>query len=194
MLKIRSFLAIDLPAEIVEGIREIQDHLKQSGPYVKWVRPENIHLTLKFFGDIDEKAIDEISTVLDGVVSKTNAFDLEVRDVGVFPNTSRPRVVWVGTESRDRTINILQKEIDATLKTMGFEPEDRAFRPHLTMGRVKSLKDKRLLIAQMEKFKGFDMGSFRVEHLFLIKSDLRPTGAVYTKLRSFDLAKSRNDI
>jgi 2'-5' RNA ligase len=186
-MEIRSFLAIELPKEIIGRLSEIQDNLKTSGSQVKWVKPESIHLTLKFFGNIEEKTVDDISQVLKKVTAKISAFDLDIKEIGVFPNMSRPRVIWVGVESSGRTLDILYKETESSLKKMGFEPEEREFRAHLTLGRVKSLKDKRQLIEQVEKLKGCEVGSFRVENLFLFKSDLRPTGAVYTKLRAFDL-------
>jgi len=187
MAKIRSFLAVELPKEIIGKLGGVQDDLKPSGPYVKWVRPESIHLTLKFFGNIEEKIIDNISLVVKGVTSNTNVFNLEVIDIGVFPNMSRPKVIWVGVKFSDGTLDILQKEVGAGLEKIGFEHEGREFNPHLTLGRVKSLKEKRRLVEQIERFEGCELGSFKVEYLSLLKSDLRPTGAVYTKLRTFPL-------
>jgi len=189
MGEIRTFLAIELPKKIIDQIRDIQNDLRSSVYQVKWVRPENIHLTLKFFGNIEEKTIEEISRVIKGVASKVDTFDLDVRGIGVFPNISRPRVVWVGVESADQNLDLLHKEVEVTLEKIGFEPEGRKFAPHLTLGRVKSLKDKRRLIDQVQMFKGCELGSFNVENLFLFKSDLRPSGAVYTKLSTFDLGK-----
>ena len=185
--KIRSFLAIELPRNIISKIEMIQNDLKSSEAQVKWVRPGSIHLTLKFFGNIEEKTIDDISRIVGEVASRFNAFHLDVEDVGAFPNESRPRVIWVGTRFVEGTLEILHKELETRLTKLGFEPEKRDFNPHLTLGRVKSLKGKRQLIEQMGKIKGCKLGSFLVESLFLFKSDLRPTGAVYTKLRTFDL-------
>ncbi|MFH1624747.1 MAG: RNA 2',3'-cyclic phosphodiesterase [Pseudomonadota bacterium] len=187
MEKIRSFLAIELPRKIVDKLEEIQKGLRSSGASVKWVRPESIHLTLKFFGNIEPKMIDDISRVVTKVAAKINAFDLEVKGVGAFPDMSHPRVVWVGLESSGGTLGILHKEVGTNLEEIGFAPEGRAFTAHLTLGRVKSLKEKRQLIQEMEKFKKYELGSFRVENLILFKSELRPSGAVYTKLRTFDL-------
>ena len=107
---------------------------------------------------------------------------------------SRPRVIWVGVESSGRTLDILCKETESSLKKIGFEPEEREFRAHLTLGRDKSLKDRRQLTEQIEKLKGCEVGSFRVENLFLFKSDLRSTGAVYTKLETFNLGGSQDII
>lgn len=194
MAKIRSFLAIELPKEIIGKLSEIQDNLKPSVSQVKWVRPESVHLTLKFFGNIEEKTVDEISQVLKKVAAKISAFVIDVKDIGVFPNILRPRVIWVGVESSGRTLDILYKETEVSLKKIGFEPEQREFRAHLTLGRVKSLKDKRQLTEQIENLKGYEVGSFRVENLFLFKSDLRPTGAIYTKLETFNLGGSQDII
>ncbi|MEW6615623.1 MAG: RNA 2',3'-cyclic phosphodiesterase [Thermodesulfobacteriota bacterium] len=191
MAKIRSFLAIELPKEIISRLSEIQNILKSSEPHVKWVRPESIHLTLKFFGNIEEKTVDDISQVLKKVTAKISAFVINVKDIGVFPNMSRPRVIWVGVESSGRTLDVLHKETEDSLKKIGFEPEGREFSAHLTLGRIKSLKNKTKLAEQIEKLKGCEAGSFRVENLFLFKSDLRPTGAVYTKLETFNLGGAK---
>ncbi|MBI4620016.1 MAG: RNA 2',3'-cyclic phosphodiesterase [Desulfobacterales bacterium] len=191
MAKIRSFLAIELPKELRGKLSEIQDNLKTYGSQVKWVKPESIHLTLKFFGNIEEKNVDDISKAVKKVTAEIDAFDLGIKGIGVFPNMLSPRVIWVGVESSGRTLDILHKETESSLKKIGFEPEERGFRAHLTLGRVKSLKDKRQLTEQIEKLKGCELGSFRVENLFLFKSDLRPTGAVYTKLETFNLGGSQ---
>jgi 2'-5' RNA ligase len=193
-MEIRSFLAIELPKEIIGRLSEIQDNLKPSGSQVKWVKPESIHLTLKFFGNIEDKTVDDISQVVKKVTAEIDAFDLGIKGIGVFPNMLRPRVIWVGVESSGRTLDILYKETKVSLKKIGFEPEQREFRAHLTLGRVKSLKDKRQLTEQIEKLKGCEVGSFRVENLLLFKSDLRPTGAVYTKLETFNLGGSQDII
>jgi len=190
MAKIRSFLAIDLPKEIIGKLGEIQNDLKSVGAQVKWVRLESIHLTLKFFGNIEEKNIDEISRVLAEVASKINVFGLEVKGTGVFPNIARPRVIWAGIKYTKGTLDLLHKEAESCLSKIGFEPEGRQFRAHLTLGRFKSLKDKRHLIQKIEEFENRELGTFKVKSLYLFKSELRPTGAVYTKLKTFDLAGS----
>ena len=185
--RIRCFLAIELPTGIINRLETIQNDLKSSEAHVKWVKPGSIHLTLKFFGNIEEKTIDDISNIVGEIASQFNAFHLDVEDAGAFPNASRPRVIWVGTSFVKGTLERLHKELETRLVELGFEPEKRYFNPHLTLGRVKSLKGKKLLTENMEKIKGYKLGSFLVERLFLFKSDLRPTGAVYTKLRTFDL-------
>jgi len=157
---------------------------------VKWVRPESIHLTLKFFGNIEEESIEEISRVITGVASKFTPFHLEVRDIGVFPNLMRPRVIWVGVDEAEDTLKILYNETEKNLEKIGYDPEQRPFNPHLTLGRVKSLKEKRILIEKIEQFKGCELGSFQIEALYLFKSELRPAGAVYSKLNAFKLAGS----
>lgn len=190
MSKIRTFLAIELPKEIKDNLREVQNNLKSKGPQVKWVRSESIHLTLNFFGNIEENSIDDIFHAVNTVVPRFNPFHLEVRGVGVFPNISRPRVIWAGIEFERGTLDILHKELNTQLSRIGFEPDKREFTPHLTLGRVKTLKEKRQLIERIERVKDHNLGSFHVDNLFLFKSDLQPTGAVYTKLKTFDMAKS----
>ncbi|MDY6855435.1 MAG: RNA 2',3'-cyclic phosphodiesterase [Thermodesulfobacteriota bacterium] len=187
---IRSFLAIELPFTIIKKIKKVQDDLKSSLFSVKWVRPESIHLTLKFFGNIEEESIEEISRVITGVTSKFSPFHLEIRDIGAFPSLIRPRVIWVGVDERGDTLKILYNMIEKNLETIGFDPEQRQFNPHLTLGRVKSLEGKRTLIDKVEQCKGCDLGVFQVEALYLFKSELRPAGAVYSKLSTFKLTGS----
>ena len=187
---IRSFLAIELPFTIIEKLKELQDDLKSSLSSVKWVRPESIHLTLKFFGNIEEESIEEISRVISGVTSKFSPFHLDIRNIGSFPSLTRPRVIWIGIDEREDTLKILYNTIEKSLETIGFDTEQREFNPHLTLGRVKSLKEKRTLIEKVEQCKGCDLGVFQVEALYLFKSDLRPSGAVYSKLNTFKLAGS----
>ena len=188
-MKIRSFLAIELPHEIILQLGEIQNALKSSSSHVKWVKPGNIHLTLKFFGSIEEKTIYDISRIVNEVASMFNDFQLHVRDIGAFPNMVHPRVLWIGVHSNEGTLTLLHKEIETSLQKIGFQPEGKRFHPHLTLGRVKTLKEKRQLLAQVEKLKDCNLGSFRVESLFLFQSELRPAGAVYTKLKDFGLGR-----
>ena len=190
MSTIRSFLAIDLPQEIRDNLGEVQHRLKTPGSQVKWVRPESIHLTLKFFGNIEEKEIDALSRATESAASHFHPFHVEVTGVGVFPNISRPRVIWAGVEFKEGTLNALHKDLDTRFDLLGFEREKRRFTPHLTLGRVKSLWEKRRLTERIETLRAHRIGSFNVESLFLFRSDLHPTGAVYTKLKTLHLNKS----
>jgi 2'-5' RNA ligase len=187
MSKIRSFLAIELPPTIAKGIERVQQDLKQSRADVKWVEPSRIHLTLKFFGNIDEEACDEIMDAVGEAASEVKPFGLAVKGLGAFPNMRNPRVIWVAVEDGGGMLNPLQGAVEERLQARGYPREERRFKPHLTLGRVRSGRGKPELLERMENRFEADLGEFRVERLVLFKSDLRPTGPIYTELRALKL-------
>jgi len=184
---IRSFLAIELPNPILKEIEEVQGDLKSTHADVRWVNPEKIHLTLKFFGNIEELRIDPIFKTIEEVIQNTPPFSLRVRGVGAFPHLKNPRVIWMGLVDGRETLISFQKQIETLLEEIGFQPEDRPFHPHLTLGRMKSSRGKEELVRRVEKFKEEEFGTFQVERVVLFKSDLKPTGPIYTPLRDMQL-------
>ena len=182
----RTFLAIELPEEIRKEIANIQDHLKKNiHGVITWVRPERIHLTLKFFGNISGDDVVNISRVVENSVAGVRPFSLSVKAVGVFPDVMRPRVVWLGINGDVVPLLRLQKVMDQGFEDYGFKREERPFRPHLTLGRIKSPKGMIGLAAAVEKGGDFVAGEFKAERLTLFGSDLTAGGAIYTKLGWF---------
>jgi len=184
---IRSFLAIEIPRTILKKIEEVQDDLKSSRADVRWVNPEKIHLTLKFFGNIDESRIDPIVKSIERPTQTISPFSLKVRGVGAFPHLKNPRVIWMGLVDGKEVLVSFQKQLEKELEKIGFEPEERAFHPHLTLGRMKSSKGREELAGRMERHKEEEFGNFQVERVVLFKSDLKPTGPIYTPLRELRL-------
>lgn len=184
---IRSFLAIEIPRTILKKIEEVQDDLKSSRADVRWVNPEKIHLTLKFFGNIDESRIDPIVKSIERPTQTISPFSLKVRGVGAFPYLKNPRVIWMGLVDGKEVLVSFQKQLEKELEKIGFEPEERAFHPHLTLGRMKSSKGREELAGRMERHKEEEFGNFQVERVVLFKSDLKPTGPIYTPLRELRL-------
>jgi 2'-5' RNA ligase len=184
---IRSFLAIELPETIRRKIEEVQKELKLSHADVRWVNPQNIHLTLKFFGNIDESRIDPIVKSLEGPIGANSPFSLSIRGMGSFPHLRNPRVIWMGLEEGKEVLVALQKGVDGELKKIGFEPEERDFHPHLTLGRAKSNRGKDELVGRLEKHQEEEFGNFRVERVVLFESDLKPSGPIYTRLKELKL-------
>lgn len=187
MSKIRSFLAIELPSAIAKGIKRVQDDLKQSHADVRWIEPRRIHLTLKFFGNIDEEACGGIMDTVGKAVSEVKPFTLSIKGLGAFPRWKNPRVVWLGVEDGGGVVKPLQRMIEECLQGIGYPREARDFKPHLTLGRVRSGKGKSELLKRMEDSLHINLGEFRVERLVLFKSDLRPSGPIYTELRALKL-------
>jgi 2'-5' RNA ligase len=182
---IRTFLAIEPPSEVRTEIANIQNRLRRSCPFdVRWVKPEGIHLTLKFFGDISETDIAAISGVAEKYVQTAAPLHFEVKKLGVFPSLKRPRVVWIGLVGDTSSLLGLQYKLDQGFYGCGFPKEERPFRPHLTLGRIKTPQ----ISGDAEKFiqrDDCDAGNLTAFGLSLIKSDLTPQGAVYTKLAWF---------
>jgi len=184
---IRSFLAIELPKAILSKIEEVQGDLRSTHADVRWVSPEKIHLSLKFFGNIEESRIDPIFKSIEEPVRNTPPFSVRVRGAGAFPSLKNPRVIWMGLADGKEMLISLQEQIEASLGKIGFEPEDRPFQPHLTLGRMKSSREKVELVRRMERYTEEEFGDFRVERVILFKSDLRPSGPIYTPLREMKL-------
>lgn len=162
----------------------LQQALKSCGADVRWVRPEGIHLTLKFLGDVKEKTVDEIVRILEGTCKKYCAFHLDIKGVGTFPGKKKPRVLWVGVNGNE-TLLALQREIDDGMASLGFEKEERQFSPHLTLCRFRSFTGKDTLMEKVDALRDSSLGSMEVSTVSLIKSDLGPGGARYTTIREF---------
>ena len=185
---IRSFIAIELPEETVQKLAAIQEQLKRSQAGVRWVRPASIHLTLKFLGNIPAAQVDEIAAAAAQVVVDEPPVTLCAAGLGGFPSHRKPRVIWVGLRGEvDRLANI-QAGLEKALEPLGFAQEGRGFRPHLTIGRVKDRRRLQLLIEALSTQELPEFNSFDADEIILYKSDLRPTGAIYTKLHRMPLA------
>jgi len=188
----RTFIAFKLPEEVTASLGELQTALKQQGLKLRWVRPDNIHLTLKFLGDISTEEIPAVKRVIRAVSQKQTVFSLEAKGLGVFPTVKKARVLWSGIHGDVKRLRDLQSNLDRALADIGFEPEKRAFRGHLTLGRIKGRIDGRTLVSAISRFGSFASPPLTTERLILFKSDLKPTGAVYQELFSENLSKANN--
>jgi 2'-5' RNA ligase len=183
---LRSFIAIELPESVRTALSELQNELKECRADVRWVKPEGIHLTLKFLGYVEDKDVDHIVKLIEGTCRKYKAFNLEIAGAGVFPNKRSPRVLWVGINGNE-TFKTLQGEIDEAMASTGFEKENRRFIPHLTLGRFRSIKGKDALMEKVESHRDIKLGSMDVSKISLMKSDLSPAGARYTTVAGIAL-------
>lgn len=187
MSQIRTFIAIEIPLLIREKISEFQDELKRNQASIKWIKTDNIHITLKFLGNIDENRITDIAQAIDKVTEQIRPFSIEVAGAGVFPNYKKPRVIWVGAKSEEDVLKIVAKKIEQEMHNLGFEKEKRSFQAHLTMGRVKGWQGIDAVIKKLEEKHNFSGGIFVAKEIVLMRSDLKPTGAVYTPLKKFSI-------
>ena len=192
---IRAFIAIELPAAILQQLGEVESRLKPQMPpdCIRWVKPDSIHLTLKFLGQVPSDQIDLITASLKNALLPHHAFALEVAGAGCFPDLHRPRVIWVGVKEDPPTHQLqhVQRAVENAISPLGYPTEARDFSPHLTLGRVardvRTTDLKKVGDAVGASHIG-SLGRWDVSNVALIKSDLRPTGAVYTVLARASLA------
>jgi 2'-5' RNA ligase len=188
MSMVRAFIAIKISSEIQDKLEGIQKKLKQADAHVSWVNSENIHLTLQFLGNIEETQIPDIEAQLRESVKLVTPFQLQVGYAGAFPNLRYPRVIWIGvTDSEENSLKTLQEDMSSRLRKLGFKQESGRFKPHLTLGRVRSQKNKSSLLRAIEAIVNIWVGEIAVDAIYLIKSELKPTGAEYTDLAEIKL-------
>lgn len=176
----RVFVALSISSSIKEKIADVQRRLKRREDKVKWVNPDIIHLTLKFLGEIGEEKVKKVFQTAEIVGREFSPFSMKIEGMGIFPNFSRPQVVWIGVKEEEEKLKSLVASLGKELKKEGFPEEKREWKPHLTIGRVRFLKEKEKLIdfIQLEKEKRF--GEERVKDIKIMQSQLTPGGAIYT--------------
>jgi 2'-5' RNA ligase len=177
---VRLFIAIEIPEQVKDYVIGVEEQLKNKDDNITWVKPENMHLTLKFLGEVDDGKANSIIEALKQV--KFEPFEAALSDIGAFPGFNYMRVLWVGLEPHDK-INALQQQVDEKMKAAGFPRDDR-FHPHLTIARVKFIKHKAELTDKLKKIQ-IEKLSFNVSKIKLIKSTLTPKGPVYEVLSEF---------
>lgn len=183
----RLFIAIELPHDVQAALTTLQKGLKPQTPpgTVRWVQPEGIHLTLKFLGDVPAIKRDTIQTALEKAVQDHAMFDAYLGKLGCFPNLKRPRVIWVGIESRPNAITALRDSVEKHIAPLGFPTEDRPFNPHLTLGRVRR-EAQNVQVAKLGDLIASapapEQRQWEINGVSLMRSELKPTGAVYTQL------------
>lgn len=182
----RTFIAVELLENIKKKIEEVQNPLKKTDTYISWVKPGNVHLTLKFLGEVEENKIEDVFYGTEKALKGAKSFSLSLKNLGCFPNLRRPRVVWVGVDKGKEELSFLQKNIEEELSKLGYPKEDRAFSPHLTIGRVKSPKNIEKLVKLIEKT-DFQTEEVKINEVVVMKSQLHPQGAIYTPLRKIKL-------
>lgn len=184
---IRAFFAISLPLEFKEEIARLQDILKKTRAEVKWVRPESVHLTLKFLGQVAEDIIDPLAEAASVKASQTPALTLTLKGTGVFPGPKRPRVAWLGLAGDVGKIIDLQRGIEEAAEKFGFAREKRKFSLHLTLGRIRSSKGIKEFITELDRLDPQPL-EFMASEVVLFRSELKPTGAIYTPLKKLPLS------
>ena len=184
---IRTFVGFELPEKIRSFISSIQEDLKSNRLDARWVQPKNIHLTLKFLGNINKDDTQKVGAAIFKSAADYAPISLAAKGIGAFPGINRPRVLWIGIKGQIDMLIQLQKSLDDKLEEIGFPKENRPFKGHLTLARVKGRINQAKLINAIKKYGEFEPKSFIADNIILFKSDLKSTGAVYTKLISVSL-------
>ncbi len=189
-MSMRAFIAIELPKEISDYLSRLQDKLKTTGADVKWVEPDNIHLTLKFLGEITEAQSKEIIKIMEDTCGINPAFDIALGGLGAFPRITSPRVIWVGIDAgRDEAGKIAQ-ELEDKISGLGIAKEKKEFSAHLTIARTRSAFNITALIQDLKNLAGIMPEQnlrFKASRISLIKSTLTPKGPLYETLREISL-------
>ena len=189
---LRAFIAVEIPSAIREAVSKAIAPLQIGiGPLVRWVPMQNMHLTLKFLGDISPANVEMLSQLLRAEAALFQCFDLHLGGLGSFPNIKRPRVIYIGIQA-PAALDALQRGIAAATWRLGYESDERGFSAHLTIGRVKqhiSAREQQTIRRALEETRIDSLGTARVDSVHLYKSDLKPAGSVYTRLYSAPLKR-----
>ncbi len=178
---IRAFIGIDAPVSLRNTIADLQRDLRVPGVRVRWEKPENFHVTMKFLGDTTREILEEMAEALREKVSRVPVLAFQADTIGAFPSRSRPRVIWLGSSAAPDEIFSLQRTIEEEAAKFGFEPEQRRFHPHITLGRVKDRDGLEDLISTLKQCT-FTSFSMTLEAVSLKQSTLTPEGAMHKEL------------
>lgn len=187
MSMIRSFVAIPLERDLLNRIDKFQRELRGLPADVKWVHVHSIHLTLKFLGDIEETRVEELGGAIERASEGFTPWRIPVKGAGAFPSLRNPRVVWIGMQDQSGELVRLQGRIEREFSRLGFAEEGRPFSPHLTLGRVRSGRGKEDLVRALAGETHREFGEIAIAKVVLFRSELKPSGAVYTSLKEYAL-------
>jgi 2'-5' RNA ligase len=190
MSRIRTFVAVDLDKAVRHRTVELQETLKESGTEVKWVEPENLHVSLLFLGEVDEREIVDVCRIVAETAGQHASFTIRVETAGCFPNPRRPRVLWVGVGEGKEALCTIHDDLGTALLDLGFRREERKYSPHITLGRVKSDRPTESLASALAQQAGWKCGEIQVEEVLVMGSKLTPQGPEYTVLSRAKLGGS----
>jgi 2'-5' RNA ligase len=186
----RTFIAIELPKEIKDALSKLQQQLKSTQADVKWVAPENIHLTLKFLGEVEDKNLESIIKIINELAKNYPSFLARIFSIGAFPKLNYPRVIWVGIDKGDDRIKEIANELENRIAKLGIPKESRPFSSHITIGRTRSTLNRERLAQELNKLTeefGQENLEFSVAKITLYKSILTPKGPIYEVLNEAHL-------
>ena len=186
-MSIRTFIAVEIDDEIRDRLYEFIAQFKKADVDVKWIAPENIHLTLKFVGNIEEDILPDLNKIIGDAASRASPFKMNIEKVGAFPTIKRPRVIFVCAQEKGDNLLKIHESINANLEKLSIEKDPRKFVGHVTLGRVRSQKNIKKLINALKSDGVNFFGQAKVNSISLMRSTLTPSGPIYTRLNSFEV-------
>lgn len=187
--RVRTFVAVEMSEGVLSAAAKVVRELSRSGATVRWIEPQNMHLTLKFLGEVDALEIPEVCKAVEESVAQVPGFTFDVAGVGAFPKVERPRTIWLGVTRGNKQLLELQEQLEEGLKPLGFPPEKRRFSPHLTLGRVKRQGPELAALSEdLELLADHEAGTTAVDEVTVFSSELTREGPVYQALAHATLA------
>lgn len=185
----RTFIAVELQENIVDVVNKFLLNTMQEvkNNKVSWVKKENLHITIKFLGEIKENQVEIVEKILSEISKNIKSFEVEIKGIGVFPNLNFPRILWIGIKDVTKSLLSLSSLVEEKLSKFGFLKENKEFTAHLTIGRVKKLIDPTEIKAYIEKYKNIDFGKNRIVNITFFQSVLHPQGPEYKVIKKFSL-------
>ncbi|MEW5758448.1 MAG: RNA 2',3'-cyclic phosphodiesterase [Candidatus Omnitrophota bacterium] len=186
--KIRAFIAIELESKVKDKISQIQNILQKTNADAKWVNPKNIHLTLKFLGYIDQEKSEKIKQVIDQTAENFQSFSIETSQIGIFPQKGTPRVIWIGIKKGKETLEKITSKIEEKIEKLGIKKENRPFQSHATIARIRSPKNKQILLTEIKRInEAIDTEIQTISAIALFRSTLSPSGPTYSLIHKAKL-------
>ena len=184
---IRTFICIDVSESIKSQLAALQDELRKLDASVSWVKPANVHLTLKFLGDVPAAKLPKVIEAVRRASDSCSRFEVEASGAGCFPSPRKPNVLWVGLVHLPDALLSLQRNLEVALEAEGFARETKPFKPHLTIGRIRQPRNAQIVATELLK-RGFATECFPADEVIVMRSDLTPRGALYTPLATIPLS------
>lgn len=186
---IRTFIAVDLPEEVKEGLKEIIEKYRGLNG-ANWIKAEGAHITIKFIGEIGRDVVEGLAFEVENIVKGINPFNVRLEGMGVFPSISKPRVLWVGVRDEKFQLRNLHHMIDEEVRKVGIKREEKNYLPHLTIARMKGTEEKDIKPI-LEEYNNKRLWEFQAKYITIFKSTLHPDGAIYQKLYEFPLGGNK---
>lgn len=183
----RAFAAIEVPDSLKEALGALRDRFRRSGAHASWVRDDNMHLTLRFLGELSQAEVEAFSEQFRAACGACAPMRLRIRGAGAFPNTRRPSVLWAGVEVLAGDLRAVQTRAETAARTIGLSAEPKPFHPHITIARIRDARQAAPLIEALEAARDFEAGEFTAASVSLFSSELKPGGPVYRRVREFEL-------